>query len=98
MKSSALLVALVPAGVITVTFTVPADPAGDSAVIDVAETTVTFFAATDPNLTSVAPVKLVPVIVTLVEPVTGPSCGATFLTVGGSTGTPFGVPSPVGPS
>jgi len=100
VKSSALLVALVPAAVVTVTSTVPADPAGDSAVIDVAETTVKLFAATEPNLTALAPVKPVPVIVTFVEPASGPTSGATFVTVGAgtSTGTPSGVPRPVGPS
>ena len=40
MNWSAELVALVPAGVMTVTSTVPADPAGETAVTWVAETTV----------------------------------------------------------
>ncbi len=38
-----------------------------------------------PNFTAVAPVKLVPVIVTVVPPVVGPLVGDTLVTVG--TGT-----------
>ncbi len=57
----------IPAGVVTVTSTVPV-PAGLSAVIEVSLTTVTFVAAVVPNSTAVAPVKLVPVIVTSVPP------------------------------
>ena len=43
-------------------------------------------AAVAPKLTAVAPVKLVPVIVTLVPPVAGPLVGETDVTVGGETG------------
>lgn len=85
VKRSALLVALFPPAVVTVTFTAPAEPAGDSAVIDVAETTVKLFAAAEPNLTALAPVKLVPVIVTVVPPASGPVFGSTFVTVGAAT-------------
>ncbi len=52
-----------PAGVVTVTSTVPV-PAGLSAVIVVSLTTVRFVAGVVPKSTAVAPVKLVPVIVT----------------------------------
>jgi len=52
---------LVPLGVVTVTFTVP-EPAGVTAVIDVAELTVKLAASAAPNVTAVAPVKFVPVI------------------------------------
>ena len=60
----------VPAGVVTVTSTVPV-PAGLSAVIVVSLTTVTFVAAVVPKSTAVAPVKPVPVIVTKVPPAVG---------------------------
>ncbi len=39
-----------------------------------------------PNLTAVAPVKPVPVIVTVVPPVVGPELGLIPVTVGGVTG------------
>ena len=54
----------VPPGVVTVTSTVPV-PAGLSAVIVVSLTTVTLVAAVVPKSTAVAPVKPVPVIVTV---------------------------------
>ena len=75
---------LVPTGVLTVTGTVPV-PAGDTAVIDVGETTLTPEAPAEPNLTAVASPRLVPVIVTVVPPASGPSPGATFVTVGNGT-------------
>ena len=59
--------ALVPPAVVTVTSTVPV-PADEVAVIWVALLTLKKPAALPPNLTAVAPVKLVPVIVTLVPP------------------------------
>ena len=61
----------VPPGVVTVTSTVPV-PAGLSAVIEVALTTVKFVAGVVPKSTAVAPVKPVPVIVTNVPPAAGP--------------------------
>ena len=64
-----------PPGVVTVMSTVPAEPAGAVAVIWVALLTVTLVALVVPNLTAVAPVKLVPVIVTLVPPAVGPATG-----------------------
>ena len=57
-----------PPGVVTVMSTVPAEPAGAVAVIWVALLTVKLVALVAPNLTAVAPVKLVPVIVTVVPP------------------------------
>jgi hypothetical protein len=39
-------------------------------------------AAVDPNLTALAPVRFVPVIVTLVPPPSGPAVGLTAVTVG----------------
>ena len=58
---------------------------GMTAVIEVAELTVKLVAAVLPNFTAVAPVKLVPVMVTLVPPVAGPEVGARPLTVGAAT-------------
>ena len=79
------VVELVPYGVVTVTTTVPADPAGAPAVIEVSETTVKLVAAVPPKCTAVAPVRLVPVIVTEVPPAVGPEAGEIALTAGGAT-------------
>ena len=73
-----------PPGVVTVTSTMPV-PAGLSAVILVALTTVTSVAAVVPKSTAVAPVKPVPVIVTDVPPATGPLVGLTAVTAGATT-------------
>ena len=74
-------VALVPPGVVTVTSTVPA-PAGEIAVILVAELTVKLEALLIPNITVVAPVNPVPVIVTVVPPTNGPLVGEMLVTAG----------------
>ena len=50
-------------------------PAGETAVIWVALLTVNEAAGLPPKLTAVAPVRLVPVIVTLVPPAVGPEAG-----------------------
>jgi hypothetical protein len=55
----------VPAGVVTLTPTVP-EPVGATAVIEASLSTVNEPALAEPNLTAVAPVKPPPVIVTLV--------------------------------
>lgn len=81
---------LVPAGVVTVTSTVP-DPAGDVAVICVELTTMMFVAALDPNRTAVAPVRFVPVIVTPVPPEVGPEAGLIPVTLGGWGGPWYGL-------
>src|SRR5438105_2578031 len=60
--------ALVPAGVVTVTSTVPAFSAGEVAVIWVLLSTVNEVAATLPKFTAVAPPKAVPAIVTEAPP------------------------------
>lgn len=60
-------------------------PAGEVAVIWVALLTAKDAAAVPPNLTAVAPVKLVPVMITLVPPVGGPVLGLTLVTVGADT-------------
>jgi len=75
----------VPPAVTTVISTIPALPAGEVAVIDVALLTVKLVALLAPNFTAVAPVKLVPVIVTDVPPVVGPAGGLTPVTVGSAT-------------
>ena len=82
MYLSAEPVALVPPGVVTVTSTAPAVSAGAVAVICEALTTVTLVATFEPNSTAVAPVRLVPVIVTVVPPAVGPAAGLTLVTVG----------------
>ena len=74
---------LCPPGLVTVTFTVPAEPAGVVAVIVVLLTTVTPVAALPPRLTVAPATKLVPVIVMAVPPVVEPDTGVTLATVGG---------------
>ena len=81
MKSSAELSALVPPGVVTVTSTV-LEPAGLSTSISPAVSLVGAGAFVEPNLTSLAPLRFVPLIVTLVPPVVGAEDGSTSLTVG----------------
>ena len=66
----------------TRTLAAPAVRAGVTAVIEVADTTVTEVAAAPPIVTPVAPVKLVPVIVTEVPPAVGPALGEMAVTVG----------------
>ena len=61
--------------------TVPV-PAGDVAVIEVAELTVKPVAGVAPKLTAVAPVNPVPVTVTEVPPAVGPAVGEIEVTVG----------------
>ena len=73
--------ALLPPEFVTVTSTVPL-PAGEVAMIDVALLTVNEVAAVPPNRTAVAPVKLLPVMVTGVPPAAGPLFGEIDVTVG----------------
>ncbi len=86
MNSSAGLTALVPPGPVTVTSTVPPIrwelPAGATAVIDVAEFTVTPVPALLPKATVSPDAKPDPVIVTAVPPATGPAAGESPLTDG----------------
>ena len=70
-----------PPGVVTVTSTVP-EPAGEVAVTCVADSALSAVALAAPNLTSLAPVRFVPVIVTVLPPAAGPLVGSTFVTVG----------------
>ena len=71
---------------VTLMSTVPV-PAGDVAVIWVAELTLKVVAAVAPKVTAVAPVKLVPVIVTVVPPAPGPDVGEIDVTVGAGADT-----------
>ncbi len=52
-------------------------------MICVSLSTVKLVAAVEPKLTAVAPVKFVPVIVTVLAPPVGPAEGLTLETVGG---------------
>ena len=71
-----------PPGVVTVMSTVPAVPAGLVALILVAELTVKLEAALLPKSTAVAPLRLVPLMVTTVPPVLVPEFGLMPLTTG----------------
>src|ERR1700716_1896803 len=77
--------ALVPPGVVTLMSAVP-EPAGLVAVIWVALLTVKALAATVPNLTAVAAVRLVPVMTTDVPPAGKPLAGTNVLTEGDGLG------------
>ena len=72
----------VPPGVVTRTLAVPKLPAGLVAVMVVAFTTVTAVAAVPLNVTAVAPVKPVPVMVTDCPPASGPDDGLIAVAVG----------------
>jgi len=80
---SALEVAEVPPGAVTVTSTSPAEPAGEVAVIEVSLFTVKSVAGTEPNMTVEHPQNPVPVIDTDVPPSVDPDVGLTPVTVGG---------------
>ena len=75
----------VPKGVVTATLFAPALPAGVTAVMLVDETTITLVAATPPNVTLLASVKFVPVIVIAVPPRVVPEDGLTPEIVGVGT-------------
>src|ERR1700722_1739324 len=85
MNWSALEVAEVPPGVVTVTSTVAVDSAGLTAVISVEETSTTLVAPVDPKSTSAGEVKLLPVIVTVLPPAVDPEVGLTVVTAGAAT-------------
>lgn len=74
--------ALVPVGVTTVMSYVPAVWAGAIAVMLVTELTVKLMAATAPKLTALAPVKFVPIMVTLLPPAALPANGLMDVTLG----------------
>ena len=73
---------LCPLALVTVTFTLPATPAGVVAVMVMLLTTITEVAAPLPTLTVVPAAKLVPLTVIAVPPVVSPELGVTLLTVG----------------
>jgi len=68
--------------VVTTTLKAPAACAGVVAVIWVALLTVKLEAAVPPKVTAVAPIKPVPVIITVVPPAIGPAAGAMLPKVG----------------
>ena len=83
MKWSADEEGLVPPGVVTVTSTVPAAPAGEVAVQVVVDEHDTAVAAVAAKAAVVEPTtKPVPLKVTTVPPARGPTLGATVVTVG----------------
>ena len=82
VNRSAALVALIPPAVTTVTLTVSAaSPSGDTAVIDESSFTVNP-AGVSPKSTAVTSMKLAPVIVTTVPPLTVPWFGVMPDTAG----------------
>ena len=73
---------VLPLVVVRETSTRPLLPAGVTAVIFVAETSMTLVACAEPKVTLVTPVKLVPKMETLVPPPIVPLDGATDVMVG----------------
>ena len=78
-----------PPPAVNTTFFTPAVPDGVTTVIEVALTLVSDVPAVPPNVTADVPVKLVPVIVTVVPPAVGPDANPvvdkTEVMVGGAT-------------
>jgi hypothetical protein len=68
LKWSFEVMALVPPGPVTVTLTVPFFPFGDRTVIEVSELIDTITPSFEPNITTAAPLKPLPVMVTVVLP------------------------------
>jgi hypothetical protein len=71
-----------PEGVVTVTYTLPALSAGETATSDVGLPKVTAVAVREPNITVAPSTKPVPVRLTFVPPAAGPVLGLTAVTVG----------------
>ena len=86
MNLAAAFVALVPEGVVIVTSTSPAAWAGEVAVTLVSDPKVKS-ASASPNRTEMTPVRLVPVMVTVVPPATGPTVGSRPVMVGAGIGS-----------
>ncbi len=82
MNWSAVTNGEVPLGVTTVTSTVP-EPAGETAVALESLFTAMVVAAEEPNMMAVAPVKPVPLRLTVVPPAAGPEVGLMAVTLGG---------------
>ena len=76
---------LKPPGVFTLTLTDPTACGGEVMVIFLPEFTTRPVPAVVPNVTAVAPVNQVPVIVTIVPPRRVPLAGDTFVTLGPGT-------------
>ena len=78
-----------PPDVVNTTFSAPAALAGVTTVIEVALVLTIDVPAVPPNVTADVPVKLVPVIVTVVPPAVGPEANPvadnTDVIVGGTT-------------
>lgn len=77
-----MFAAFVPLGVVTTTLALPALPLPVLHVMLVLLTTVKLATGVPPKVTLLAPMKFVPVIVTLVPPELGPLEGETPVTVG----------------
>jgi hypothetical protein len=78
------VIADVPPGVVTVTVTGPAVPAGAVVVTCLVKPNVTAVAGVESNRTVVGPLrKFAPFTVTVFPPATGPSAEASPVTVGG---------------
>ena len=73
-----------PPPVVTITLTIPpVVRAGVTQVIDVPFTTLKDVAFNSPNVTEVAPIKFVPVMVTTVPPTLDTEVGVMLLMLGG---------------
>ena len=83
LNRSLLEARLVPAMFVTLTSTIPAAPAGTTAVIEVGELTVNAGASVWPKSTLLAAVNSVPLTITLGPPTTGPDLAESLVTVGG---------------
>ncbi len=79
---NALSLVNIPVGVVTTTLFAPGVPAGVTAVMEVALTTVTLVAAVPPTVTLVVPNKFVPVILKGVPPNVEPEVGLIDVIVG----------------
>ncbi len=82
VKWSAVTTLDVPDAVVICTSTVPDGSVGETAEICVSEMTWKEAAATLPKVTAVAPVKLVPLMVMVLFPASGPELGLTAVTAG----------------
>ena len=79
------MAALVPPAVVTKTLAVPALPTGVVQVAVVLLVTLKAEHAEPPTVMTVAPVRLVPVMVMFVPPAVGPLVGEMAVTVGAAT-------------
>ena len=82
MNRSAAEVEEVPPGVVTVTSWVPVPAGAVAVIVEAAELNVNDAAGADPNMTEDALASPLPLIVTVVPPITGPALGLTPVTVG----------------